>query len=146
MSIENTYKLLAARYYKLLDYDKIRFIFVGGLGFVVNYLMLALVYDLLNTPILLAQIVGAETALLATFVGNSYWAFKGHHHIPWKHKLVKFHMSALGGLVINSFIVVVLVRYAHIYYGLALIIGSAAGLVWNYTLYKRFVFKTHIKD
>jgi putative flippase GtrA len=143
MSIENTYKLLLAKYYKLLGYDKIRFICVGGSGFVVNYILLALLYDLLNAPILLAQIIGAETALLVTFVGNSYWAFKGHHHIHWRHKLIKFHMSAFGGLVINSSIVVVLVRYAHMYYGLALVIGSCVGLIWNYTLYKRFVFKTH---
>lgn len=119
---------------------------VGGLGFVVNYAMLALVYDLLGAPILIAQIIGAETALLATFVGNNFWAFIGHHHVPIRKKIVKFHASALAGLVINSTCVVVLVRYAHLYYGLALVIGSAAGLVWNYTLYKRFVFTTHSQE
>ncbi len=107
--------------------------------------MLALVYDFIGAPILLAQILGAETALLTTFLGNNFWAFIGHHHISIKNKLIKFHISALAGLFINSFCVVVLVHYAHLYYGLALVIGSTAGLIWNYTLYKRFVFKTHHK-
>lgn len=103
--------------------------------------MLALLFDLLGAPILVAQIIGGETALLATFVGNNFWAFVGHHHISLKKKLVTFHLSAFGGLFINSAFVVVLVHFMHFYYGLALVIGSAAGLIWNYTLYKRFVFK-----
>lgn len=108
--------------------------------------MLALVYDLLNAPILPAQIVAGETALLATFVGNSLWTFLGHHHVAvWK-KLIKFHISALAGLTINSTFVVTLVRFGHLYYGLALVVGSIAGLVWNYTLYKKFVFRAHISN
>lgn len=118
---------------------------MGGIGFLVNYGMLALIYDFLGAPILVSQIIGAETALLATFAGNNFWAFIGHHHIPIRNKIVKFHASAFAGLAINSTIVVVLVHYAHFYYGLALVIGSMAGLVWNYTLYKRFVFRTHHK-
>lgn len=116
---------------------------VGGIGFFVNYGMLALIYDLLGAPILVAQIIGAETALLATFAGNNFWAFVGHHHISIKKKLAKFHASALAGLAVNSFCVVVLVHYAHLYYGLALVVGSAAGLIWNYTAYKRYVFASH---
>ncbi len=117
-----------------------RFVFIGGVGFVVNYIMLALLFDLLKAPIVVAQVIGAETAVLATFLGNNFWAFKGHHHISIKKKLLKFHASAIAGLIINSLCVVLLVHYGHVYYGLALVVGSLAGLIWNYTLYKRFVF------
>lgn len=109
-------------------------------------MMLALLFDILNAPILIAQIIGAETALLATFFGNNFWAFRGKHHHTFWNKLVRFHASALGGLLINSTLVVVLVKYGHLYYGAALVIGSVAGLVWNYTLYKKFVFKIHSKN
>ena len=108
-----------------------------------GFIAIWLVFDLMGAPILVAQIVGAETATLATFAGNNFWAFVGHHHVKKRVKLLKFHLSALGGIVINSTCVVVLVHFGHLFYGLALVIGSLAGLVWNYTLYKRFVFKTH---
>jgi putative flippase GtrA len=143
MSINKPYTSLVASYYKLIAYDKVRFVVVGGIGFLFNYASLALFYKLIGLPIIIAQILGAEIALLSTFVGNNFWAFKGHHHIQLKTKLIKFHMSAAAGLAINSILVIVLVHFAHLYYGLALVIGSAAGLVWNYTLYKRFVFKNH---
>ena len=116
---------------------------VGGCGFIVNYLMLALFFDLLGLPILAAQIIGAETALLATFIGNNYWAFGGHHKVRKRVKLLKFHISAFMGLLINSTCVVLLVELAHVYYGLALVTGSLAGMVWNYTLYKKFVFRAY---
>jgi putative flippase GtrA len=137
---------LVKSYYKLIAYDKIRFLVVGTVGFLVNYGMLALFYDLLGASILIAQIIGAETAMLATFVGNNFWAFVGHHHVKKRVKLLKFHASALAGIIINSSCVVILVHFFHVYYGLALIVGSLAGLVWNYTLYKRFVFKPHKTD
>jgi putative flippase GtrA len=100
-------------------------------------------FDIIGLPIMPSQIIGAETALLATFIGNNFWAFTGHHHIPIRHKLAKFHATAGIGLVINSSVVIALVKYFHIYYGLALVVGSLAGLVWNYTMNKKIIFKTH---
>jgi putative flippase GtrA len=137
------YPVLVKGYYKLISYDKIRFIVIGGIGFIVNYVVLTIVYHILGAPIIVGQVLGAELALLATFVGNNYWAFSGHHHVSIRKKLIKFHASAVGGLIINSVTVVLLVHYAHLYYGLALIVGSALGLIWNYTLYKKFVFNAH---
>jgi dolichol-phosphate mannosyltransferase len=128
---------------RILANEKTKFIIVGGTGFVVNYIALAVFYHLLGLPILIAQIIGSELALLATFVGNNYWAFQNHSHVLFWTKLWRYHLSAIGGLLINSFIVVLLVHQFQLYYGLGLLIGSAAGLVWNYTMYKKFVFKTH---
>jgi len=80
-------------------------------------------------------------ALLATFIGNNFWAFKNHHHISVYNKLIKFHVSGIAGLFINSSLVITLVNYLHLYYGFALVIGSLVALIWNFTLYKHFVFK-----
>lgn len=132
--------MITKAYYKLISYDKIRFIVIGGVGFIVNYLGLALFFQYLTVPIVAAQVISAELAILATFIGNNLWTFKGHKQIPLVHKLIKFHISATAGFLINSGFVIVLVNYAHLYYGLSLIVGSLAGLIWNYTLYKRFVF------
>jgi putative flippase GtrA len=114
---------------------------VGGIGFIVNYASLVLFYHIIGWPIIIAQIIGAELALLSTFIGNNFWAFTHHNHIPLRRKFITFHISALMGILINSLCVILLVHFAHLFYGLALVVGSAAGLIWNYTLYTRFVFK-----
>lgn len=132
---------LVKSYYSLFSRDVVRFVVVGGFGFIVNYVVLTILISGLGLPTLAAQIISTEIALLATFIGNNYWAFKGHEHIPVFHKLVKFHMSAGIGLVINVSAQALLVSYGHIHYGIALVGGTLAGLVWNYTLNKKFVFK-----
>jgi len=111
------------------------------MGFIVNYLMLTILFHLLGISIVISQIISAEMALLATFIGNNFWAFKNHHHISVYNKLIKFHVSGIAGLFINSSLVITLVNYLHLYYGFALVIGSLVALIWNFTLYKHFVFK-----
>ncbi len=118
----------------------IRFAIVGTVGFIVNYISLIALYDVLSLPIVIAQLFGAELALLATFTGNNYWAFTGHEHHPTHKKFAKFHMTAWAGIGINSGIVIALVHYGHVFYGLALAIGSAVALIWNYILNSKFVF------
>jgi Predicted membrane protein len=132
-------------YYKLLASNKIRFLFIGALGFVVNYLSLGLFFDLMKLSILISQIIGVELAVIVTFIGNNYWTFKGHQNKSMVNKFIKFQISALGGVLINSGIVISTVQYLHFYYGISLIIGSLVGLIWNYTLYKKFVFRTKIE-
>lgn len=138
------YPKLVKSYYKLISYNKIRFIIVGGGGFIVNYIGLATLYDLLKIPIVVSTILAAEVALLATFVGNNNWAFHYDHHHSLGNKLLRYHAGAAVGITINDLLVILLVHYAHIYYGLALVVGSATALIWNYTIYKRIVFKPSI--
>ena len=126
---------------RLLQHEKVRFAIVGSVGFIVNYLGLALFFDLCKLPITVAQIISVELAVLATFVGNNYWAFRNHSHIPLVGKLWRFHASAFAGMAINSIITIILVREANIYYGVALAIGAVFGLIWNYTFYSHFVFQ-----
>jgi len=121
--------------------SKLRFLVVGGLGFLVNLGGLTLFFHILGLPILIAQIISVELAILATFVGNNYWAFRGHQHIPLSRKLWRFHASALMGMFWNSLVTIGLVQLTHINYAISLAVGSAVGLIWNYLLYQHFVFR-----
>lgn len=118
-----------------------RFACIGGVGFIVNYLVLAILYSWLKVPILISQIIGAETALLTTFTGNNFWAFTHHHHIPLRKKLLKYHGTNGAGILITSTTVILLVHFTSMYYGLALVIAACIGMIWNYTFNKKVVFR-----
>lgn len=132
---------LLRAYNKLFAHELVRFIFVGGMGFVINFIMLALLYGILGLLHPVSAAISIEVALLATFWGNNFWAFVGHHHIPVREKLIKFHATAGIGAGINYGCQIVLVDYLHAYFGLGLVVGSLAGLVWNYTMNKKIIFK-----
>lgn len=138
--MQKTYNLLLRYHDKYLKPGLIRFLFVGGVGFVVNFIGLTILFHMLGIPILISQLISAEVALIVTFFGNNYWAFSGDHHHTLKQKIMRYHMTAWIGVGINSLCVVLLVHYAHWYYGFALVVGAAVGLVWNYTLNKKVIF------
>ena len=128
---------------RILAHEKVRFIVIGGIGFVVNFLGLALFFDFLHAPIVAAQIISVELAVLVTFTGNNAWAFRGHDNIPIIRKLWRYHASSVVGMTLTSLVTIMLVDLVSLYYGLALVLGAITGLLWNYTAYKRFVFMTH---
>lgn len=128
-------------YYKLIAHSFIRFLIVGTIGFIVNFLVLSLTFKVLDLPIWFAQLLSAEISLITTFFGNNYWSYKGHDHIHMGRKFITFQLTATTGLLINTFIVSVLVTHAHMFYGLALAFGSIASLLWNHNANKHFVFK-----
>ncbi len=97
-------------------------------------------------PIFIADAISAETALVVTFFGYNFWAFKGHHHISKKKKFLKFQVSAGIGILINVSTVSVLVRYANLFYVLSLIVGTMAGLCWNYVLNRKVIFQAKKND
>lgn len=138
--MQKTYTQLVKYHDKFLKHGLIRFLVVGTVGFVVNFVCLTLFFHILKLPILISQLMGAEIALFFTFTGNNWWAFRGDHHHSLMQKLVRYHMSSWVGLGLNSLCVVVLVKYAGWYYGFALVVGAAIGLIWNYTLNRRVVF------
>jgi putative flippase GtrA len=136
-----TPEIVPKLYHRLFAHDFVRFVVIGGVGFVVNYVVLAVLYDGLGISITVSQIIGAEIALLSTFTGNNFWAFRHHHHIPVRKKLITYHGTAGTGILITSSLVIVLVKYAGFYYGLALAISACIGMVWNYTFNKLVVFR-----
>jgi putative flippase GtrA len=142
MSIKTPQAILRV-YHRLFAYNFVRFALIGFTGFIVNYIVLILIFDLLGAPITVSQLIGAESALLTTFIGNNFWAFRDHHHIPIKHKLAKYHVTSGTGIVITSTIVVVLVKHMHVYYGLALAISACVGMVWNFLFNKFVIFRRH---
>lgn len=134
--------MLSTVYHKIFSHKFVRFLLVGSVGFVINYIFLTITYRLLHIPIFISQLLSAEIALLATFTGNNFWAFRGHHHISIKSKLLKYHLTSGSGIIINTLIVGSLVKYAGLYYGLALVCGTFVGLVWNYIFNIKLIFKT----
>ena len=131
-------------YHSLLSHSFIRFACVGTIGFIVNYIMLAILYSGIHLQITLAQIIGAEVALLATFAGNNFWAFKLHQHISIRKKLITYHGTNWAAVLISSATVTVLVHFEGVYYGFALVIAALISMVWNYTFNKKIVFRHHV--
>ena len=109
-----------------------RFGAVGALGVVVNNMVLLVAHGVGGVPILLASAIAVEVSILNNFVWNERWTF-GYKSISIK-RLGKFNLTSLGGLVITTTVLYVLVTYFRVQYLIANLVGIGFATAWNFAL------------
>lgn len=95
------------------------------------------------------NIPGFTLAVLNGYVWNKKWTFESHDGEPLFHDFPKFLAVTLGGLLINSSIVILTTTYVSPQFGLsqeawlniAKVLANAVGLIWNFVGYKFVVFR-----
>jgi putative flippase GtrA len=125
-----------------LNDDFIRFGIVGALGFIWDT---ATVYALKDAVgLYLAGTAGFLVAGTINWAINRLWTFRHLDHSAAHHQLPRFLLVNSIGFIFNRgtfFTLVTVSPRCHDHPVLAIIVGSLAGLVFNYFLTKKFVFK-----
>lgn len=127
--------------------DKIRFVAVGGTNTVIDFSILFTLTNLLTVPVFWANIISTSVALTFSFFANKKFTFKDNANN--KAQMPVFLVITLLGLWVIQPIIIALVDAGFSRTGLdnniILLIGklmaTCVTLVWNYVLYKKFVFK-----
>jgi dolichol-phosphate mannosyltransferase len=145
--IFNIYSYIAvARFQELLMGSFGKFLVVGGVGFIINAVLLVVFHNWLRWPATVANLAGAAVAIFSNFNFNNLWTFKqskisgiGQYIV----KLLQFYAtSAFGVIVIQTGMIWLGVRLAgDKYYFLFFLLGTALLLVWNYFIYSKVIWK-----
>lgn len=138
----------------------IKFLMVGGTGFIINFIGLNVFWHIFNLPESLASSLGAELAIISNFFLNNHWTFK-HKKIKGNMflKFLQFNLSSFGAIVIQ-FVVIYLGKHyitpiwnipdgsvsANMLIYLYFIIAVGIGLVYNYLMYSRVIWKKSNSD
>lgn len=121
--------------------DFIRFAVVGTMGFCWDT---ATVYALRNVAgLYMAGVAGFVVASSANWAMNRVWTFRHKAHDAMHVQWARFVAVNLVGFVFNRGCFFALVTYSALCHQepvLAIIAGSAAGLLFNYFLSKKYVF------
>jgi len=129
---------------RLLKIDFVRFCIVGALGFVINFLLLSLLYKVLHSPLFIAQILAAEVALFSNFMFHHHWTYKANQVRKTITKLiVQFHATSWVAVVGSAAMVSFGVHVLHLSYGVALVLASATALFWNFGWSKFVIWRRH---
>lgn len=123
--------------------DFVRFCIVGALGFVINFLLLSLLYKGLGLNVFLAQLISSEIALFNNFILHHNYTYKDRSNKSVKELLIQFHASSWSAILGSAAIVALGVRVLHMHYFAALVVASALGLVWNFGWTKFVIWRHH---
>lgn len=132
---------------RLRDSQFLRFAIVGGAGFFVNEGVLYGALHLLKLNPYAGGIFAFLVTVTFTWGGNRLLTFRGeaaHTLRDMLEEWFKFVAANTLGFCVNYAVYASLVRFAPTPFNspyLALAFGTLAGLVFNFTLSKRFVFR-----
>ena len=123
---------------KLYTNSFLRYIFVGGSTFIIDFGLLYITHTVLNINIALATTIAYWTSIVYNFSLNRQWTFSAAD----KSSLRK-HALYYGLLLLFNYLFTVLfvgIMSQFIYFGIAKVIAVVTQISWTYILYKRYIF------
>lgn len=136
--------VLKARLHRLRYGPFKKFALVGLLGFIINTLILEFFVHGIGTSPEIGSIFGAEAAIMSNYFFNNRWTFRTKR-IGSERRLAKFlqfNLTSVGAIAIQAGTIWV---GTHLFgdqiYRVFYLIGVGLGLLWNYTMYSRVIWK-----
>lgn len=124
----------------------VKFLIVGGFGFIVNAITLTLLVEFFHWHPAQANLVGAALAIFSNFNFNNLWTFKERQVttvILYFIKLIQFYATSSFGVVFiqTGTIYVGTNLFGREYYLIYFLFGTFLLLIWNFTIYSKVIWR-----
>lgn len=122
----------------------IKYLIVGSLAFITDYLILMLCYFMLGINLILSTTLGYFTGFLISFTANRSWVFAHQSKNKKIHKqIVEYSMLVIFNYVFTVIFIKSLDQI-NITPKISKIIVMTLIVIWNYLLFKYVIFKSKI--
>ena len=118
----------------------IRYVFVGGAAFAVDYLALYLLAHFAGLHYLLAASLSYLLGMVANYLVSVRWVFDFRRIRQWEREFAIFFMIGIAGLILNGLAITLLVEAAGAPYMAAKLAAAAAILFFNFGARKVLLF------
>lgn len=126
----------------------LKFAFAGGTGAILILFLTWLLTEQLGLWYILSAAISIELSI--------WWAFILNTKITFQHKyknskdaiksIIKYHGTALGGMVINLAVLYLLTQYFQLYYLISEFIGIFVAFSFNYLASRRYVWVKSVEE
>jgi len=128
---------------KKLFKQLIRFGFVGGIAFLIDYGILVFLTEVFSIHVLISNAIAFTVAVIVNYILSIKWVFHLHGKRNHKTDFIVFISLSIIGLLINQLIMWLLIDKIYIHYMIAKLVATAVVLVFNFITRKIF-FETSI--
>jgi putative flippase GtrA len=126
----------------LLKIDFVRFCIVGALGFLINTALLTLLYRVIGSPLLIAQLIAGEIALFSNFLFHHHWTYKANRvRKTMTTLIIQFHATSWVAVIGSALLVSFAGNVLHLNYLVALVLASGAAIFWNFGWSKYVIWR-----
>lgn len=121
---------------KILIKQVIRFGFVGGTAFIVDYGILFLLTSVVKINYLAASCISFSVSVIVNYILSNLFVFKMKKE---KHTLLVFLIISIFGLGINQIIMWGMTEKLNVYYMMSKIGATFIVMCWNFIMRKIFL-------
>lgn len=119
----------------------IRYIFVGGLAFLVDYGLLFLLTEAAGMHYLFSATLSFIAGLLTNYFISIRWIFRQSKLQSRLTEFLIFSIIGIIGLGLNNLFLYALTEYLHLHYLLSKLITAAIVMLWNFLGRRIILFK-----
>lgn len=118
--------------------ELLRFVFTGGISFLIDYSTMVVFKEIIGVDYLLASIIGFTVSVIVNYFMCILWVFENANKGD-KKTVIVFVGSSVIGLGLTALLMWVFVDLLGLFYMIAKVIVTAIVMVWNYFAKKKAV-------
>lgn len=120
----------------------IKFVIVGGIATIIDYIIFFILHELLKIPTLPSNITSFTISVIYNYIASVKWVFDVKKDDP-KKQFIIFLILSIIGLLINTVIVYITIDVLNWYSMICKIIATGIVMVFNFITRKIFLEKRH---
>lgn len=121
----------------------LKFIVVGGIATVIDYIIFYIMYDVMNINTLVSNIVSFSISVIYNYIASIKWVFDVDKEKDKKQQFIIFIILSIIGLGINTGIVFVLIEVLKVYSMISKVVATGIVMVFNFITRKIFLEKNN---
>ncbi len=135
--------------YVFFNSSFIKYIIVGGIGFIIDSVLLYTGYHFLKLTVTVSKIISSETAIASNFLLNNFWAFSHkkleHNAKNYGMKFIVFNLAGIPSIIFQTVGIYLLTAifgkqlfYPVVYNAIVILLVV---IPYSYFVYNRFIWK-----
>lgn len=117
----------------------IKFLFVGGTAFIIDYSLLYILTEFIGFNYIIAAAISFIISTIYNYIASMYWVFVSKYTSNRQKELKIFILLSISGLIINQILLAILVEQFYIHYMISKIVVTIIVMIWNFITRKIFL-------
>ena len=118
----------------------LRFGVVGGIAFLIDYLLLYVLTEYINIPVMFSSVISFTVSVIFNYILSTKWVFDTKKKQGIKEFII-FIVLSLIGLGINQIIMYLGINKINIYYMIVKLFATVIVMIYNFITRKIFLEK-----
>lgn len=125
--------------YKKIYFQIFKFIVVGGIATIIDFILLILLKELLSLNTIIANTISFSVSTIYNYIASVKWVFDVNKKKNSSVNFILFIIFSILGLIINNIILSICIEMLNAHYIVSKILATMFVMIFNFVTRKKFL-------